>query len=180
MNDATSWQLILARHAKSSWHFPALKDDERPLNARGWRDAPRMAAWLANREPIPDLIMTSYATRALTTARVLAHAWAYPVDAIRISEQLYEADLPALLGVLRSFDETLQRIVMVGHNPGFNVLLTELTGLAIDNIPTCGIASIQLPVPWAQVTTECGELDWLQIPKHLVGLSDLTAEEDSV
>lgn len=180
MNDASGRQLLLVRHAKSSWRFSGLNDDERPLNPRGWRDAPVMAAWLVARETAPQVMLTSYATRALTTARVFARAWGYPIEAIQLSEQLYEAELGELLAVIRSLDAACRRVAIVGHNPGFNALLANLTGLAVDNIPTCGVANIRIPeAHWQQVDAGCGELVWLQTPKQLAGLCDLACKEDS-
>ena len=82
-------ELILVRHAKSSWKDASVYDHERPLNKRGKRDAPEMGARLKLRGCEPDLIVSSSAVRALETARTVAGEIGYPLGRIVVDERLY-------------------------------------------------------------------------------------------
>jgi phosphohistidine phosphatase len=142
--------LVLVRHAKSSWNDDSLPDRERPLNRRGERDAPEMGRRLADLVGTPDLIVSSPATRALATARIVAGATGYPVDRIREDERIYEAGPGALLEVIRGLEDELDRVFLLGHNPGFTDLVNELTEPHVDNVPTCGVVELLLSSPrWA-------------------------------
>lgn len=85
--------LILMRHGKSSWQDEALPDRVRPLAERGLRDAPLMGRRLAHAVGVPDLILSSPACRALSTARLVAHELGYPANGIVIDERLYGSDV---------------------------------------------------------------------------------------
>ena len=84
-------KLYLARHAKSSWKNPDLDDYDRPLNKRGIRDAPFIGKKLKEKNILPDLIISSPAIRAITTAKELAAQMGYPEENIILDENIYEA-----------------------------------------------------------------------------------------
>lgn len=159
--------LTLIRHAKSSWDDPQLADVDRPLNSRGQRDAPVMGDRVARRRLAPDLLLSSPARRALTTARVFAQALDYPAEAIRTNDDIYAAPGGVLLNILRSLDGSAHRVFLFGHNPGF----TELANLlaretAIDNVPTCGVVHLTLNIPdWAAIAPGCGRVVFFDYPK---------------
>lgn len=115
--------LYLVRHAKSSRDAPMLPDKDRPLNDRGKRDAPRMAKQLAKRDVKPDLILSSPARRALTTAELFAKNLNYKVNDIVIDKRLYATSPEGLLEVIREYGDKPKRVMLFGHNP-------ELTELA--------------------------------------------------
>jgi phosphohistidine phosphatase len=147
--------LILVRHAKSSWKDASLADRDRPLNKRGKRDAPEMGRRLAARGAEPDLIVSSPAARALATARIIAEAVGYPVDAIREDERLYLASPAELLEAIRDLDDGYDRVFLFGHNPGLTELVNELSEPAVDNVPTCGLVELRLAAErWADVSPD--------------------------
>ena len=147
--------LILVRHAKSSWKDASLADRDRPLNKRGKRDAPEMGRRLAARGAAPDLIVSSPAARALATARIIAEAVGYPVDAIREDERLYLASPAELLEAIRDLDDGYDRVFLFGHNPGLTELVNELSEPAVDNVPTCGLVELRLAAErWADVSAD--------------------------
>jgi phosphohistidine phosphatase len=147
--------LILVRHAKSSWKDASLADRDRPLNKRGKRDAPEMGRRLAARGAAPDLIVSSPAARALATARIIAEAVGYPVDAIREDERLYLASPAELLEAIRDLDDGYDRVFLFGHNPGLTELVNELSEPAVDNVPTCGLVELRLAAErWADVSPD--------------------------
>ena len=93
-------QLTVVRHAKSSWDYPDLADHDRPLNKRGERDAPAMGDRLAARGYRPELVISSSANRALTTATAIADAIGYPPDQIVVEERIYGIDVSRLVALV--------------------------------------------------------------------------------
>lgn len=144
--------LTLARHAKSSWKDATLPDWDRPLNKRGKRDAPMMGKRLADRGFYVELMMSSPAVRALTTAEVIAGEIGYPKAEILVDHQLYGADAWRLLEVVRALDDAYERVMYIAHNPGLTELADRLSPFMIDNIPTCGIVELSFDIDdWMSV-----------------------------
>ena len=159
--------LLILRHAKSSWDNAYLADHDRPLNARGKADAPRMGQMLAQEDLIPDLIFTSSAKRALATAEAVALACGYEQD-LDIRRSLYHGDPWDYLEALRSVPETVQRVMVVGHNPGIEELVEALTGVA-EHMPTAALAQVELPAAqWRDLDEDIlGKLVRVWLPRNL-------------
>ena len=158
--------LTLIRHGKSSWDFDGLPDDERPLNRRGRKDVPNMALRFVGQGHRPDYLLSSYATRALTTARLFARQLHYPVERIRLSEAMYECSVDDLYRIVGHLNNQHWHVCLFGHNPGFTLFANELCHEAIENIPTAGIAHIRLNIEtWDKVTPGCAELASFDYPK---------------
>ena len=136
--------LLVLRHAKSSWNDSALGDHERPLNERGRRDGPRMGRLLREYGLIPDIVISSDAVRAQRTAEAVAEAARY-VGEILLDERLYLASPADILSLLRAVREDADRVMVVGHNPGLEGLVEQLTGERED-MPTATLAQIVLPI----------------------------------
>ncbi len=136
-------RLTLLRHAKSSWGQSDIADHDRPLNRRGERDAPLMGRRLIARGARPSLIMTSPATRARQTARLLAREIGYPIEFIQTETSLYLADPQTILEVIAGQDDTFGDIVVCAHNPGITDLANHLSGQRIENMPTCAMVTIE-------------------------------------
>lgn len=143
--------LLVLRHAKSSWADEGLDDWQRPLNERGERDAPRVGELLREQSLLPDLIITSDAVRAETTARTVAHAAGYTRRLV-LAPELYHASPSAIIDVIRNIEDPNARLVMiVGHNPGLEDLVAQLTGQHID-LPTAALVHLSLPAgEWRDV-----------------------------
>ncbi len=160
--------LTLVRHAKSSWNHPGLADFQRPLNKRGERDAPRMGSRLATRNIKPQMILSSPAVRALTTAKVIASAVGYEATGIITDERIFHAYSDQLLEVIRGFDASLHHLMLVGHNPGLTNLVEQLAHAGISNIPTCGIVMLGFSVDhWRDVSDCAGEMLLFDYPKNI-------------
>lgn len=145
-------KLTLVRHAKSSWKHPGLSDYERPLNSRGREDAPMMGQHLAERGLEPDLLVSSPAVRAMATAEAIAEALEYPLEEILEDPQLYLAGTIDWLEVIWGFDDALDHVMCVGHNPGLTDLVNEISPLIVDNVPTCGVIELEFDTEtWTQV-----------------------------
>jgi phosphohistidine phosphatase len=158
--------LLICRHAKSSWQDTSLGDFDRPLNKRGERDAPEMGHRLARQGVCPDLIMTSPAVRAFTTACHYARQLGISPELIRRNPEQYEASVPKLLGLIRTVDSSVSTLMLVGHNPESTGLANALGGLSIDNIPTSGIVALAFSqCAWADLTAGSGTLLFFDYPK---------------
>lgn len=158
--------LTLVRHAKSSWKHPELADHDRPLNKRGRHDLPLMTARLRGRLPPPDLMLCSTAVRARTTAVAIAEAWR-PTPPLERDASIYLADLGTLLEIVGDLDDRFEHVLMVGHNPGFTELANALGDREIENLPTCGVYSLELPLDhWAALAGIQGHLRLFDYPKR--------------
>lgn len=135
--------LFLIRHAKSSWDNPGLRDFSRPLNERGLHDAPRMAQRLVQLGIQPELLVSSPAKRALSTALFFANAFGIEGEAIIQEQNIYEANPVDILKIISRLPDTAHVIMLFGHNPTFTDVANRFTDDFIDNIPTCGIVQIE-------------------------------------
>ena len=159
--------LLLLRHAKSSWKHAEQTDHARPLNTRGTRDVPRMGALVRDRRMAPDLIISSSAVRAARTAGAVADACGFD-GTVRSEPRLYLADPRTILEVLGEVAGDVSRVLIVGHNPGLEGLVTLLTERD-ETMPTAALAEISLPIDdWVELGPGTrGELVELWRPREL-------------
>lgn len=164
---AAMLELLLLRHAKSSWDDPGLEDHERPLNKRGERDAPRMGRLLRAEGCLPQAIVSSTAVRARTTAERVAEACGY-AGRIVLTDRLYLAEPGECLALLRELPSGVGRVMLVGHNPCCEELVELLTGRS-ERMPTAALARIALGIDdWGAAGLEVrGGLLALWRPKEL-------------
>jgi phosphohistidine phosphatase len=158
--------LYLLRHAKSSWKEPGQQDFDRPLNGRGREAAPLVGRLIRKRRLRVDLILGSPAARARQTAALVKETAGLSAELL-FDERIYEADAAALLEVVTQAAESADALMLVGHNPGTEELLTFLTGEE-PRMPTAALACVALDVEkWAEVRERSGRLQWLVRPKEL-------------
>ncbi|MCS6849526.1 MAG: histidine phosphatase family protein [Anaerolineae bacterium] len=144
-------KLILVRHAKSSWDDPSLPDHDRPLNDRGKRDAPKMGERLAKRGVVPDLILSSSAVRALTTAQIIAEKIGYDRKAIVVDRRIYGAQVSSLLYLIQELDDKYDKVMLFGHNPELAELAHRFSD-DIEDMPTCAVVELTFDVKrWVDV-----------------------------
>jgi len=136
--------LTLVRHAKSSWKHAGISDRERPLNARGKRDAPDMGARIQRHGIRPSLIVSSPAKRAWQTARIVAREIDYPLEFLQREESLYLASLDQLLDVVASQDNGFNHLMVVGHNPGLTDFANFLSPGLTNNLQTAAVVSVEM------------------------------------
>lgn len=161
-------ELILVRHAKSSWKDPTLSDHERPLNKRGKRDAPEMGERLARAGCRPDLFISSSAVRALETARTIAGKVGYPREDIQVEERLYHASTGELIGVIRDVANSVGSLAIFGHNPGLTNLANRLGPREIFNLPTCAVLHLRFDTDaWSGLEEASGEELEYDFPKKI-------------
>jgi len=136
-------KLGIVRHAKSSWSHPDLNDHDRPLNKRGERDAPIMAQKVNDLFGIPDLLLSSTANRALTTASVFKEIMAVENLSLNTSGSLYHASEQDILERVAMIDPNVKSALVFGHNPGMTYFANSFKGDFIDNVPTCGVVILE-------------------------------------
>ena len=168
MMEESNKLLYLVRHAKSSWSNPSLDDAARPLNERGEYDAPRMGQWLAQQSAIPQQIVSSPARRAHSTAQIIAAELGIEPGEIDIEKAFYFTGQHGMLAAIERSDDSINRLMVVGHNPVMTELFRTLSGEPLDNMPTCAIAVIEFPMTsWGLLDTTPGLLLAFQTPKRL-------------
>lgn len=161
-------EIIFVRHAKSDWGTEFLKDVDRHLNERGYSDAYFLSEWYSKNKKRPDLILSSTAARALSTALIFSRTLKMDVAALKLESHLYEAGLTELFSVLRSQDASNNSIMVFAHNPGITNICNELSDdLFFDNIPTCGMVSYSFDIrKWKDLDSKKGRLNYYQFPKE--------------
>jgi phosphohistidine phosphatase len=144
--------LFLVRHAKSSWNDPALPDKDRPLSDRGKRDAPKMGKRLGKRDVKPDLILSSPARRALTTAEIIAKKLDYKLKNIVVDDRLYAGTAHGLLDVIHKLGDKLKCVMLFGHDPELTELVHRLSS-KITHMPTCAVAEFTFDAKsWSNIS----------------------------
>ncbi len=136
--------LTIVRHAKSSWSDTSLSDAKRPLNRRGKRDAPMMGERILEHGIRPSLIVSSPATRAWSTAKIIAEAINYPREFLHKEKSLYLASLDRILDVVMAQDNGFNNLMIVGHNPGLTDFVNFLIPGLTNNLPTAGVVSVEI------------------------------------
>lgn len=156
-------ELLLLRHGKSDWKTNA-NDYDRPLKDRGKRGAQRMGVWLLKNQLVPDYIVTSPAERALVTAEKTCKVMGKSAKDVHKKKQLYMASLKDFLQILGKCPRDCKRVMLVGHNPGLEVLLTHLAGNRIPLpedarlLPTAALARLKMPENWEKLPEQCAKL----------------------
>ena len=137
--------LMLLRHAKSSWKDKRISDHDRPLNKRGKKIAPVMGHLILEKQLVPDLILSSTAVRARTTAEAVAEACNYK-HTIEHIDELYLATAGELLFQAQNrVDDSTDRVMLVAHNPGMEDLVSRLSGHP-EPFPTAALAVFGLGI----------------------------------
>lgn len=160
--------LYCIRHAKSSWDNAALADIDRPLNHRGLRDAPRMAAFFREEGVQPDWLITSPAKRAFSTALFFKEELAIPDERFRVEDAIYEAIEEDIHDIVRQLPDDANTVLLFGHNPTFTYFANRFSEELIGNVPTCGVLKITSTVRhWKNFNETNAELKAFYYPKML-------------
>ncbi|MCW8963645.1 MAG: histidine phosphatase family protein [Gammaproteobacteria bacterium] len=165
-------ELLLLRHGKSDWDVDA-DDFDRPLTDRGKRGAQRMGVWLATHDMVPQQVISSPAERALVTAEKSCKAMGEGSALIVKDKRIYLADVDDLFDVIREIPDQLERVMLVGHNPGMEEFLITLTnGEAAPEedgklLPTATLAILQTDEDWSNLKQGSAKLIRLIRPRTL-------------
>ncbi len=164
-------QILILRHAKSSWEDESLKDFDRPLGPRGVEDAPMMGKFLREIGHKPDLIISSSAKRAKETTLYVIEGMKVDERIIRWDSDLYYGSESSYLQGIRNTNEKIERVMLVGHNPTVENVTGALIGsggAANLRMPTAALVCLNTYVlHWEQVQWGTCQLNWMMIPKVL-------------
>jgi phosphohistidine phosphatase len=155
--------LILVRHAKSNWDAP-LQDIDRPLDQRGMKDAHLVS--LNTQDFIPKIyvIWSSIAKRAADTARIFAQNILYPIESILFKDELYTFDEKHLENIIKSCDNSIDSLIIFGHNAAMTNFVNKFGDVFISNLPTSGFVSLQFDTNyWEKI--EKGKTKKIIVPK---------------
>jgi phosphohistidine phosphatase len=157
-------RIYCVRHAKSSWSDPFLDDIDRPLNKRGKKDSPFMAAKLKEMVENVEYAAVSPAKRARRTAEEFEKI--YKLKGRDIVTKIYHASSDMLIDVLHDLPQQYDSAMIFGHNPGFTFLHNTFAARKIDNLPTCGIFEIVSDVEeWEDIDTTNSRVGFVIYPK---------------
>ena len=137
-------KLFIIRHGKSSWDHQGLDDIDRPLAERGILNAEEMSKRLANEGPIPELFLSSPASRALNTALIMARFWRLKPMALQIHESLYDAYISDIEKVVSGVSYNVHSLAIFGHNPSWTAYANQFLSDPLDNLPTAGVVVVTL------------------------------------
>lgn len=158
--------LFLLRHAKSSWSNNSLADFDRPLNDRGLAAAKYMGHFLKDQSPPPQLVISSPALRTRQTTKIVLSESAFDTQP-KFDERIYEASVKDLLSIIADVSDEIKVLLLVGHNPGMEDVLKQLTGERRE-MATATLAKIVFDEDrWKALETSEGKLELLMRAKDL-------------
>ncbi len=160
-------EIYVLRHAKSSWDNSNLSDFERPLADRGISDAKKMSKFLKDMNLKIDKVLCSNAIRAKETFDLTADGFNFEIDKATYLDKLYFGDTITIIQDLKELDESLNNILIVGHNPTLHYLVEILTNESINRFTTCNLATISHDGEWVSLNSQQCSLKSLIRPKEL-------------
>jgi phosphohistidine phosphatase len=171
MDSSGARTLIAVRHAKSSWDHD-VEDHDRPLSARGRRDADALGRLLRQRSLAPGLVLCSTAAR---TRETWERALAVGVTAgeVRLLRGIYQAWVPELVRLLRQTPDEVATVLLLGHSPGIPDLVEHLCvrtdsadwAQLDQKYPTSGLAVVAVPGPWRELGSATADLVSFAVPR---------------
>jgi phosphohistidine phosphatase len=159
--------VYLLRHAKSSWSNPQLDDLERPLNKRGTRNATFMGERLGASEQIPDLLISSPALRARSTAELFSRACGFPPGEVVEHADLYFSGPGAIEDAIKDQDDEYQSLMLVTHNPDITTFVNSIASAPyIGNVPTSGLVKLVSDIyHWRDWSGADAQFEYFDYPK---------------
>ncbi len=160
-------KLYIIRHGKSSWDNEGLNDIDRPLNERGIRSAELMAKRLMGKGLVPELIYSSPANRALSTALIMKRIWGLDPSVLHIHDALYLAYVSEIGEVVERAPEKMASLAIFGHNPAFTLYANQFLDKPLENLPTAGVVVLSLESEsWRKIGRKHVRDSYVDIPKR--------------
>lgn len=162
-------RIILVRHAKSGWDNPNLSDFERPLNKKGHKQAEFMSKLFVSKEIKPDLIVSSDALRAITTANYFAKQLGVSFNDIQQENAIYERGFKFIINFAKELDNEIETIMIFGHNPDITSLASYYCGEYFDSMPTCSIICIDFNSgSWSDTDSKNGKINFIEYAEKYI------------
>ncbi len=157
--------LTIVRHAKSDWSTD-VDDIARPLNERG-KDAVKLVGSYLHQQNIkPDLIISSPATRAIETAKVIGELVKYDLKEIKVEPVVYFGASSAIIELLKELNNQFNDVFLFGHEPILSSLIFHFTKTSLEKFPTCGVFRVSFNIKdWKEIKT--GSAEFFITPKQL-------------
>ena len=160
--------LYVVRHAKSSWENPGLNDHDRPLLKKGVVKTDKVSNYLKHHIKCPELLISSTALRAKSTAEIIGKALNYPPEKMILSKALYHADSDEILDIIYGIENNVNSVMIFGHNPGFTYFVNQFLSPTIDNLPTSGVVCIEFGTDeWEDINQSKFHVNFVMFPKML-------------
>ncbi len=160
--------LYIIRHGKSAWDDPALKDHERILLPKGIKRTKKVASFLSKKDIKPDLIISSFAQRALETAFIIAKSIEYPEKNIQIDQDIYYQESEYLMELLYRLSNEINSVMLFGHNPTFTSFANKFLEKPISFLPTTGTVSVSFETDkWEEINMARKITNFVVTPKML-------------
>ncbi|MDG2347522.1 MAG: histidine phosphatase family protein [SAR86 cluster bacterium] len=159
-------KLFLLRHAKSSWDDPALGDFDRPLSKRGISNAILLSKYLDKQKISFDLVLSSPSERTQSTSDLVL-SYCNPAPTILLKEDIYHASVSSLSQLIKGQDDSINNLLVIGHNPGLHILIESLAHESIIKLPTCTFVKLTNFNHWKDIDAGILNLESLITPKEL-------------
>ena len=158
--------IILLRHAKATKSMFNIDDIDRPLVEKGISDAAVMALWLKKNKHLPDIIISSSAVRAYSTALVIARILEYPMNKIKINKSLYECGVDGYQDVISSIKDEHKTVLLCAHNPDITDFAMDYCSQFNHDMPTAAVAGINFKVAhWEELSNTKGSFGFYEYPR---------------
>jgi phosphohistidine phosphatase len=159
-------QLLLIRHAKSSWADAGMDDFDRPLNERGKTDAPEMAKRLLKKHITINAFISSAAKRAQITCALFMKEFNVEKEKMIIKQELYLAPPEIFYKCIADINDKFETIAVFAHNPGITEFTNNLTNIRVDDMPTCSVYAINIDTDsWSSFTNAKKSFWFFEYPK---------------
>ena len=158
-------KLIIVRHCKSSWSDISLSDFDRPLNNRGMNDGNLMSGKLLENLSSVDLLLSSSSNRTVLTSKFFIDK--ININKIKYEDELYHADYKTIINKLKKVDNIINKLMVIGHNPGLTYLVNYFSNIRLYNLPTTGIVIFDFLIDnWKEID-KIKDLNpsWIKFPK---------------
>ncbi len=160
--------IYFIRHAKSSWDFTELSDEERPLIDKGIKRAKKLGKYLREQNISTDMIISSHANRAFQTAQIIAKKINYPLDKIIIDKKIYGIGIDNLFDIIYGISDEYKTIILFGHNPTFTNIANYFLNEKIENLPPSGMVCIEFETDqWNNIVNAPKLKNYVILPKEL-------------
>ncbi len=160
-------RITFIRHAKAVWQNSTQSDFDRSLDKQGEDDSALMGRVLWDLKLIPELILSSPAKRAVSTAYILSDAVAYPENSIRTDPLIYEGSIDDHLTIIHNLENHLHHIFWIGHNPYLTMMGRWISDESVANLPPCGLLSVQIDVQnWDLIGEGTGQVVLFDFPTN--------------